>query len=237
MTESQKALTQFGIVCCLVVFSLSFIFEPFFWVWAVRVLCILCAILLSIALTRYYQKKDLVPEFLKKDFGDYFERDGFCFALRPTASEGGAVLLIAFQSRYDQLTKAHLETKLFGGFLEKDELWQKDIHFEIPPAAYGISKIKMPIPRKYQGKTARIEVGASITYPQGKGRMVRFRDGTRVGGRNLTSNLSPWLALIGVFFGIHAGHSAYLRFTLPSNVSESVEQVDVDTKIIWQMRV
>ena len=53
------------------------------------------------------------------------------------------------------------------------------ITFEIPcqSAAFGVARIPIPIAKELQGKRQSFEVGASVDYPEGRGRRVRYFDG------------------------------------------------------------
>ena len=54
--------------------------------------------------------KDKVPDLLRQTCGTYFERDGFCFAIVPAASEGQGRLDVYFQNRYASLAAARLSS-------------------------------------------------------------------------------------------------------------------------------
>lgn len=237
MSESKKALVQLGIIIggFITFFARFFYQEASVLIWFFRIASIITTIFLLVFLITYYRTKDLVPDFLNQGCNLCFERDGFCFRLKPYVKEGVMFVLVAFQNRYDKHCKAYLALKLFSGLLEKDTLMQKILDIECPPAGYGTVNFPCAIPQKFQGKRARIEMGVDINYPEGKGKMLRFRDGIHVGVPNLTTSLTPLKALLGLLVG-YQSYPAYLRFTLPSSVKDNVlNNLVSELKIIWQL--
>src|SRR5688500_16359909 len=62
-------------------------------------------------------------------------------------------------------------------FLDRNRF--ETIACEIPcaPAAYGVARIPVPLSATIQGKRQSFGVGASVDFPYGRGRTLRFRDG------------------------------------------------------------
>lgn len=239
MSESNKALLQFGIIGCAFFAFFAWFWQPAnFIVWSFRIIFPAVIIWFIYLLINYYRAKDLAPDLLAQNFGLYFERDGFCFSLCPSVENGVMIVKVGFQNRYAKPSEAHIELKLFSGLLEKDALGQKAIDVKCPPGGYGVIKWACGVPLKYQGKKARIETGATINYSEGRGEMVRFRDGTHVGGPKLTSSLTPLKVLLGLFIG-YISHPAYSRFTLPINVREVLpnELEKTDLSVLWQLSI
>lgn len=236
MSESRKALVQFGIIICGFIIFFAWMYSPAtYLVWIFRIVPILITFIFILLLVQYYRKKDLVPDYLLRDFGRYFERDGFCFSLRIIVENKIVFVEVGFQNRYDQCSKVHIGLKFFSGAFESNSVVQESFDIECPSVGYGIIKVPLAIPGKYQGKQARAEVGADVYYPKGKGKLVRYRDGIHVGRPKFTSKWTPLKVLLGILFVRYISKPAYVRFTLPADVKEKIpDGIKAKTKIIAQ---
>jgi hypothetical protein len=70
-------------------------------------------------------------------------------------------------------------SKLF--FKTQANVVQVAVGISCDAAAFGKASIWWPVPEEAQGKEVSIDVAASVKYPTGRGRLLRFRDGLRVG--------------------------------------------------------
>jgi len=48
-----------------------------------------------------------------------------------------------------------------------------------------VTTIPWAVARKFQGKTQSVDVAADVTYPEGRGKMIRYRGGVQVGSSPL----------------------------------------------------
>ena len=146
--------------------------------WLVRVLCPLAALAAMICFLRLHFQRDIVPDYLRAVTAEYLNRDGFCFAIRPETSQGICYLNAYFQNQHDQPSDCRIALRPSRRFLlgrAPIPTLEYAIHCE--PAAFGVARLSMPVPGELQGKRQLFDVGASVDYPQGKGRRLRFRDG------------------------------------------------------------
>ena len=108
--------------------------------------------------------------------------------------------------------------------------------FEFGPAAFGYATIPTPIPAHYQGQRITFEVGATVWYPEGRGKMVRFRCGIAVPHNVRFRSLSVAIERLLLLF---TGHLLLSRFalttlTLPTNVAEQLpDGVTPHVETLW----
>ena len=162
--------------------------------------------------------------------GRYFNRGGFCFAFKPVAVDGVFYLLAYFQNQAERPCRGRIALRPARQFLMNRRPIET-IHLEIDcePAAFGIAKVAVPLPLVVQGKDQAFEVGASVEYPQGKGRRLRFYAGQAWNPTpSLWTMLRAMLALAGLLIGRVglAGHMfvsrhATVKIQLPGALSPS----------------
>jgi hypothetical protein len=175
-------------------------------------------------------QKDKVPDLLSSDFSTFFDRDGFCFNVRPAAQQGVCVFEMVYQNRYGRRSEAHVALRPPSGFFGSAAVPPLTVEIPCAPAAYGIARIPLPIPADLQGARIKLEVGASVVYPEGKGRMLRVREGvvlrTSADFRNAFQRFTLWGFLLGGHW-LHFFNALFWKpdrvvFDLPENVKEQV---------------
>lgn len=125
----------------------------------------------------HFQRDD-APDFLRQQFGNYYNRDGLCFVFIVKAESWVAYLDTYFQNQYDRPCVATIELRPALGLLPgRPAMPTISLHFECPPAGFGVSCIPITIPPELRGRRQPFEVGTTVVYPEGRGRRMRFRDG------------------------------------------------------------
>ena len=109
---------------------------------------------------------------------------------------------------------------------------------ECEPAAFGVARISLPIPRQLQGKQQSFDVGASVRYLAGKGKQLRFRDGIIIRtDADFKDSVGDAFAAAGFLAGhivLHRAPSA--RVQLPVDVAEDLPGDPVfDFKTLWRL--
>lgn len=128
-------------------------------------------------------RKDQVPEFLRRNYGKFFERSGFCFLPLQEIDENGKVgMWIYFQNRYSHPCEAVVHISPIRWRLRKPPLPALQVRITCPGAAYGRCGVSWPVPAGWEGKTILIGVGAESRYLSGKGELLRYREGVHVKG-------------------------------------------------------
>lgn len=227
MGKSLKAILQLtSIVSCIVALWVWFIPDrPDLTTWAFRIAMPVVFLLSAVVLFREARRKEILSDLLLSQARNYFERDGICFAFVPIAIQGISWMQIYFQNRYQKPCTARVilqpPREYFLG--KQKPLSGIDVDLECDGAAFGVSRVPWPIPLRLQGKKAKFEVAANASYPAGRGKLVRFRDGVRaggvgsVGGDALRAAAKGGLLLVGA---IWISRPASLKMVLPSGVGE-----------------
>jgi hypothetical protein len=180
-------------------------------------------------------RKDKFPDLLKKRHGSYFEREGFCFAIVPVASNGECRLDIYFQNRFDRSSRAQVVMRPSQQFfLNRRPIETLTVEIDCPGGAYGVARVPWAVPTKLQGKQQSFDVGAHTEYPTGRGTMIRYRDGVHVG----TAKRDVWagvLTLAGAVGGtVVMTKSAKVKLTLPKDVKDTLpEDALIAIEILW----
>lgn len=180
MGESTKAVAALVMIVGVVVAGFAWIDDrPNFTTWTclyggVGVAAIAGAFLVGLQL-----RSDHEVDYLRDAFGTYFNRDGFCFAVRPCEREGRAFLDLYYQLQFEGPCTAQV-------WLRHKVKWAQQgaptidplvCQVHCPPGGLGVVRFPIAIPEELQGKSQSFEVGAAVTYPQGKGERLRFHDG------------------------------------------------------------
>jgi hypothetical protein len=205
--------------------------------WWFRIGCPIFGIVCLVPLVWAQTRKDKIPNFLSKIALRYFERDGFCFAIVPKTAGGNCWMQIYFQNRYDQPCSAQILLRTSSGlFSGKPDLSDLTLGLSCDPAAFGCSTIPWSVPENLQGKAVSLSLYASVKYPNGRGKLLRYKDGMRVGSVG-TDVWREGLQIAGALGGaIVVSRPARIKFTLPSGVSASrQETVSAETKTIWKL--
>jgi hypothetical protein len=123
-----------------------------------------------------------------------------------------------------------------GFFLLRPGLASMTVELECPAGGYGVTSIPWPVAKKFQGKKQLFDVGADVFYPEGRGKMIRYRGGVQV----RTAGIDAWRAILTVA-GAMGGmivltSSAKVKLKLPIDVEESIDDdLPISTKIIWKV--
>ena len=236
MREAIKVLSVVVLAIATIVVALAWIDDrPNQTTWLLRTIPVAIAAISLVAFLSIHLKKDLAPDFLKQNFGSYFDRDGFCFVVTPGAEDGRCILRIFFQNRHERECRARIAlrpSKLLGGggppVLEVDVV--------CPGSAFGRVEKAVALPLELQGRIAKFDVGADVTYPHGKGKMLRFKDGVVLRSdakfcNNFAATTSV-LALLGGMLMIH--RPARVEAMMPCDVVVRLRGDEVQrTEILW----
>ena len=141
-------------------------------------------------------RRDEAPDYLSMLSSAFYDRAGFCFAFKVFIVDDVCQLRLYFQNRYERPCVGRVALRSTKGFFGSRKI--DTIKYEVPcdAAGFGFAQIPVPVPQSIQGKRHKFEVGASVEYPEGKGRMLRFRDGTVIRtntnfGNDLSGQFTP----------------------------------------------
>lgn len=168
-------------------------------------------------------RKELLPDVLLRQCGSYFERNGLCFGFSTFVSNGVCWLNVFFQNRYERPCQGRIvlqpPIKSFG--IRRLPLDAIDLDVDCEGGACAVWRIPWPIPAQLQGRKLACDVAGDASYPQGAGKLLRWREGLRAGspgGTGRRAAATAGLLLVGVV-SISSPAKAHLR--LPSGVAET----------------
>ena len=120
-----------------------------------------------------------LPDLLRGRVGTYFEVDGLCFApMLETTPRGACVMAVYFQNRYAGRAEARVQVlppRRWCGM--RHALPAGKLSFDCPGGAFGVARALFPIAAKYQGRRMSFSIAAATNYPQGRGEILRHRQG------------------------------------------------------------
>jgi hypothetical protein len=238
MGESAKALLALGLIAFAIAAAVSWVeisASPAV-VWALRLGFPLAAFACLATLLWAHFRKDRAPDFLKQHVGQYFERDGFCFHVACTTEGSIALLTLYFQNRYERPCDARVVVQPSRGFwMNRPIGGVVAVDFCCDGGAFGVTRVPWGIPHEYQGKTGSFDVAAAVRYREGRGGMLRFRDGLAVG----KTSLDGWqvtLTVAGLLAGkVVMNKPAKFKLSFPAAVStEARPEWPVTTETLWR---
>lgn len=228
MGQSAKAVLQFVLLMIVFVGIGLWIQEERNWPALAGLT--LAAVAVCAVLYWASHREDLAPDILREEIGFYFERPGFCFAVVPVEVEDECVVHLFYQNRYANPCTARILLR-HCTFLPKraqNKLSPIAVQIDCAGAECGVMQIPWGIPKEYQGTTQTLDVGADVTYPNRRGKLLRFREGAPVGDTNFRR---ARFLLVGVSFNT----PARCKLDLPMGVLESVPDVpSYLVKTLWR---
>jgi hypothetical protein len=239
MTESQKALLGFLIVICGFVaffaWAADFVYPPL--TWAGRTVAPVVAVGAGAVLIMARHKRDEVPDFIRQQGIQPFERDGLCFAILPGVADERLNIRVLFQNSYERRCSAQIVCKPALGFwLQKVPISGFTIDVVCPPAGYGTADLFVAVPEEYQGKQIEYEIGSDIAYPDGRGRRLRHKTGIHVGKPIFTNRFRAFLSVVGSFGGFHTLQPASFTLTLPQGAATKLkESPGPQINYVWKL--
>lgn len=206
--------------------------------WWLRIGAPIVAIAAFGAFLQIHFQRDEVPDFLYQSHGGYFDRGGFCFAIGVHDVGGVCHVEVYFQNRYDRPCIGRIALRPKAGFFGRQKI--DTIALEIPcePAAFGVVSMPIPVPLAVQGKRQTFEVGASVKYPQGRGKMLRFRDGIVIRTNSNFGDAFGTTLAVGALLGgnILIPQPATVELELPRGVLElPPRELQPEVKSIWRL--
>src|SRR4051812_19887001 len=236
MYESIKAVSVLVIFVAVITAAVAWMMDrPDSTIWLLRTIPIALTIVAAAVFLWVHWKRDLVPDFLAQQVGTYFDRDGFCFHVQPTAVDGKCVFLLLFQNRFEKPSVARVAIRPVTFTGAHETLAYMGVR--CPGGAFGAAKTEVGLPAKLQGKKVSFDVGADVEYPDGKGKMLRFKNAI-VLRRNTNfvdafARTTSLLALLGGALMFH--RPPRIKCMLPIDVAEEVPSAVPDpAEILWQ---
>jgi hypothetical protein len=234
-------------VFCVLVLMVSAVAGALAWMgerpdalqWSMRIGGPILTLVAVALFLKIHFRRDLVPDYLHDHFGSYFNRDGFCFAFTTFDVDGIAYLEASFQNQYDKPCIGRIALRPARGFLlNRAQIETITYEIECAPAAFGSARMAIPIPANLQGKRQSFEVGASVEYPEGKGRRLRFHDGISLrANSNFGNAFHTALTVAGAATGMLVlSRPAKVTIDLPVGVAVEIpDGMEPEIKTLWHL--
>ena len=240
MSESIKALVALVLVICLVCGFIVWLpggDMPASIIFYLRYGCPALAAGCLAFLVWAQTRKDKAPDLLARISARYFERDGFCFSIVPHISNRQCSMQVFFQNRFSNRCEAQILIRPTSSFFSATvNLPDIALGISCGPGEFGCSTIPWAIPEKLQGKQISLSLYAGVKYPNGRGGLLRYRDGMRVGSVS-TDVWREGLQIAGAVVGaLVISRPARINIILPKDViSEMQDSIIAETKVIWKL--
>jgi len=185
MGQSFKAVVQLIWLVCVIVTFLAWGApqHPQQFEWSLRIGDPILVAALSVFILKVEARKDLLPDLLRQQFGASFERDGLTFAAVFETIDGQCWFSVYFQNRYLGACRSEIlirpGVKTLG--VTRHDAPEMRVTIECPGGGFGVARRLCEIPESAQGRKIRYDFWATTAYPGGAGKLVRFREGMRVG--------------------------------------------------------
>lgn len=159
-------------------------------------------------------QKEGAPDFLRTLTKGHLNRNGLCFAFWIESEDGVPYLVTPYQSQFEGPSIATIALRPSRGFWgRRGEMPSISFELNCPPAGFGVVRVPISIPASLRGRAQEFEVGATVQYRNGRGRQVRFRDGTVI---RMTADFSDRVAS---GFRIAALLAGTVLFSSPATVT------------------
>lgn len=240
MGESTKAASALVLIVSSILAVFAWMADrPDAATWAFRIGVTLLAVLALGLILALQLRADVEHDYLRSITGTYFNRDGFCFTFVMVAVDGIAYMDAYFQTQYDRSSVGQIALRPARGFfMTRAKIDGISFKIECPPAGFGFARIAIPLPEAMQGKRHSFEVGAAVTYPEGKGRRIRYHDGVFLrSNTKFASSVDTALIIAGAATGsIVLTKPATVQIDLPAGVTEDLpENIAPETITLWQL--
>jgi hypothetical protein len=207
--------------------------------WGIRIGAPILAVVALVPILILQYRPDKVPDYLQERVAKYFNRDGFCFSFIATPLGGVAHLDAYFQNQYERPCIGRIGLRPAWGIFQKAaNIEAVTYEIECGPGAFGFARVAIPVPAELQGKIVTFEVGASVNYPKGKGKRLRFSDGLFLrANANFGNNFATALTIAGAAAGAIVWTTpAKTRVLLPRGVAQEIaEDVSTETRTLWRL--
>jgi hypothetical protein len=178
VVQSIKAVCGLVILVSIVAGGVAWLAgQPDADIWRWRIGSVGAIVVASAVIGLFSLRRDEAPDYLYLVSPKYVSRNGFCFALSVERRDRLCLVCVHYQNQHEnpcQVTVAFRRV-LDRSKRETDE--PTTVEIDCPPAGFGVVRVPFPVPLLLQGSTQHFQVGATVDYPEGKGKRLLKRDG------------------------------------------------------------
>jgi hypothetical protein len=205
-------------------------------IWWVRIvslcICLVCLSLLIWSATF----KDKAPDYLAKICPKYFERDGFCFGIGPEVEGNQARISFYYQNRYERPCEGIIwlvPTKV--AFKDISGLPEFKVEIICAGGEFGKKSCVCGLPLRFKGEGILWDVAAQTKYPNGRGKLLRVRDGIRVGTEIRFAAFRQIIRFVGFFVSLHSEKPVRMKMKFRDEMFSFENISDWKQETIWKI--
>ena len=219
--------------------SLFWLIEPIqgaSWIWIGRIGCSFVVVVSAAVLIWAKTRKSKAPDFLMEVCSSYFERNGFCFAIVPQVVGGHCQLSIYYQNRYERQCEGLVwivPTNV--AFKDVSSLPKFELKIRFTGGEFGRMFCVCNLPLVFKGESILWNVAAKSKYPNGRGQLLRLRDGLRVGTEAKISAGRELLRFVGALGHFHSETPARITIQFPEEVFTGNHIGAWEQETIWKL--
>jgi len=206
------------------------------WIWIGRISCSLVVVVSAAVMIWAKTRKSKVPDFLMEVCSSYFERNGFCFAIVPQVVGSHCQLSIYYQNRYERKCEGLVwivPTNV--AFKDISSLPKFELNIVAAGGEFGRFFCECGLPLQCKGKPILWNVAAKSKYPNGRGQLLRLRDGLRVGTEAKISAGREVLRFVGALGHFHSETPARITIQFPEQAFASSHTSAWKQETIWKL--
>jgi hypothetical protein len=205
------------------------------WIWVGRIISLAIVIIAGALLIYSKMLKNKAPDLLAKVCPNYFERNGLCFAIVPEVIGGQSKISIYYQNRYEHACETVVwlaPTKV--AFKDVSELPEFKVKIACEGGEFGKMFCDFGLPLHFKSEAILWNVAASTKYPGGRGKLLRLRDGLRVGTEAKISAGQELLRFIGAIAHFHSEKPARIYIKFPEQMFSFPHLGEWKQETIWK---
>jgi hypothetical protein len=168
--------------------------------------------------------------------GGYYERDGMCFSPQFKPKNGICWVHLYVQNRYERAGTVRISLTVLGRKTDDLDVFEE---IECKGGSLVVRRIPYAVPTGAAGQKIYFSVAASSHYPKGRGRLLHYREGTRIAGSDET-NLMPYgctiavlLALVGRFVW-RGAEPTIVGLRLPAGAAQVPDDLPGEQELLWE---
>ena len=183
-------------------------------------------------------RADVVPDYLHRHAGNYFNRGGFCFAFGRSRSRAFATCRRTFRTSTTSHVSAESRYARGCGFLRRAKIETVIFAVDCEPAAFGFVRIAVPLMKEVQGSVSYSRWACPSQTPAAGGRGFGF--GTASAGCELrvrgTHSPRPSPLTVALSGTIVLTKTATATIDLPLGVAENVPGgSEPEKETLWRL--
>jgi len=204
-------------------------------IWWIRIISLsICLVSLSLLIWSA-TFKDKAPDYLAGICPKYFERDGFCFGIGPEGQDRHARLSFYYQNRYERPCEGTIWlVPIRVAFKDISGLPEFKVTISCAGGEFGKKSCACGLPIRFRGEAILWDVAAQTKYPSGRGKLLRVRDGVRVGTEIRFGGFRQIIRFLGFFLHLHTEKPTRLKIKFPDEMFSFETIRDWKQETLWK---